>query len=117
MRHSVLRIALLMGEVTCLALSYSTVWHQITYQAHLPFWIMLGLVTSCAVETLADLERFQSLASDISPRIQTDSSEADKAAREFTVSIAEAFRLSTRKLTISDRNCDLARSTSSFEAQ
>jgi hypothetical protein len=33
--------------------------------------------------------------------------EADKAARDFTASIASEYRLSTRKVTLSDVNTDL----------
>jgi hypothetical protein len=46
-----------------------------------------------------DWERFQSLASDlVSPRMQINTwAEANKAAREFTASIASAYRLSTSK--------------------
>jgi hypothetical protein len=58
---------------------------------------MLELVTSCALQPLTDLERFQCLASEtVTPRIQSDSSaEADKAAREHTVSASVAYGLST----------------------
>jgi hypothetical protein len=35
------------------------------------------------------------------------STDADKAACDFAASIASAYRLSTRKITISDRNCDM----------
>jgi hypothetical protein len=54
------------------------------------------------VEKFRDRERFQSLASElISPRIEINSwVEADKAARDFTASIASAFRLSTSKVTL-----------------
>jgi hypothetical protein len=60
------------------------------------------------VEKFTDWDRFQSLASDlVSPRIQINSGvEADKAARDFTVSIASAYRLTTRKVTLSDMNSD-----------
>jgi hypothetical protein len=49
-------------------------------------------------------ERFQSLTSDlISPGIGINSEqEADKAARDFTASIASEFRLSASEVTISD---------------
>jgi hypothetical protein len=58
---------------------------------------------------MEDWERFQSLASElISPRIQINSEkEADKAARDFTVSIASAYGLSTSKITLSDLNKDI----------
>jgi hypothetical protein len=52
-----------------------------------------------------DWERFRSLASDlISPRIQTDTADnADRAACNFA-SIASAYRLLTRKVTLSELN-------------
>jgi hypothetical protein len=55
------------------------------------------------VEKFTDWERFQSLASDlVSLKIQINSStDADKAARDFAAPIASAYRLSTRKITIS----------------
>jgi hypothetical protein len=58
------------------------------------------------VEKFTDWERFQSLAYDlVSPRVEINSYiEADKAARDFTVSIASAYMLSTKTTTISDRN-------------
>jgi hypothetical protein len=54
-------------------------------------------------------ERFQRLASDlISPRKEINSGiEANKAARDFTASIASAYRLSTNRITVSDLNKDL----------
>jgi hypothetical protein len=54
-------------------------------------------------------ERYQNLASDlISPRIEIKSGvKADKAARDFTASVASAYRLSTSRLTVSDLNNDL----------
>jgi hypothetical protein len=54
-------------------------------------------------------ERFQTLASEwISPKIKIDSGqEADKAAYNFTASIALAYRLSTRKITLSTLNKNL----------
>jgi hypothetical protein len=53
--------------------------------------------------------RFQSLASKfMPPRIEIHSGiEADKAARDFTASVASAYRLSTSKITISEVNSDL----------
>jgi hypothetical protein len=59
-------------------------------------------------EKFTDWERFQSLASDlISPRIEINSGvKADKAARDFSASIASAFRLSPSKITISELNND-----------
>jgi hypothetical protein len=61
------------------------------------------------VENLTDLELFQSLASELrTPYIQIHSSNvAEKAARDFAVSIALAYRLLTRKTTISDRKCEI----------
>jgi hypothetical protein len=58
------------------------------------------------VEKFTDWKRFQSLASElISARIEINSGvEADKAARDFTASIASAYRLSTGKITLSDMN-------------
>jgi hypothetical protein len=52
------------------------------------------------IEKFTDLDRFQSLASDlISPRIEINSEvEADKVARDFTASVASAYRLATSKL-------------------
>jgi hypothetical protein len=54
------------------------------------------------IEKYTDWERFQSLASDlISHRVEINTGvEADKAAREFTASIASAYRLSTSKVKI-----------------
>jgi hypothetical protein len=56
----------------------------------------------------SDWERFQSLACDlVSARIQIYSGvEADKAARDFTASIAMAYRLATSKVTLSNLNSD-----------
>jgi hypothetical protein len=61
------------------------------------------------VEKFTDWDRFQSLAFDlVSHRIQINSeAEADKAARDFTASIASAYRLATSKVTLSDMNSDL----------
>jgi hypothetical protein len=52
------------------------------------------------VEKFKDWERFQSLESElISSRIEINSGvEADKAARDFTASIASAYRLSPSKI-------------------
>jgi hypothetical protein len=60
------------------------------------------------VEKSTDWERFQSLASQlISPSIQINSGwKADRAAHEFTVSIASAYKL-TSKITFSDLVNDL----------
>jgi hypothetical protein len=60
-------------------------------------------------EKFTNWERFQSLASElISPRVEISSGvEADKAARDFTASIASAYRLSTSKITLSDMNNDI----------
>jgi hypothetical protein len=61
------------------------------------------------IEKFTDWDRFQSLASDfISPRIEINSGvEADKVARDFTASVASAYRLSTSKLTLLNINNDL----------
>jgi hypothetical protein len=61
------------------------------------------------IEKFTDWDRFQSLASElISPRIKINSGvEADKAARNFTASIASAYRLATSKVTLSDINNDI----------
>jgi hypothetical protein len=61
------------------------------------------------VEKFTDWERFQSVASElISPKLEINSGvEADKAARDFTASIASAYRLSTSKITLSDMNNDI----------
>jgi hypothetical protein len=60
-------------------------------------------------EKFTDLERFQSLASNlISPRNEINyGMEADKAACHFTASIASEYRLSTSKITLSELNNDL----------
>jgi len=54
------------------------------------------------VEKYTDWGRLQSLASDlISPKLKINSeAEADKAARDFTASIASAYKLSTHKATL-----------------
>jgi hypothetical protein len=64
---------------------------------------------SAPLDKITDWERFQSLSSDlISPRIEINSgTEADKAARAFTASIASAYRLSTSKITLTELNNDL----------
>jgi hypothetical protein len=61
------------------------------------------------IEKFREWDRFQSLAYElISPKIAVLSGvEADKAARDFTASIASAYRLSTSKVTLSDINNDL----------
>jgi hypothetical protein len=58
------------------------------------------------IENFIDWEWFQSLVSDlISPRIEINrDEEADKAASDFTASIALAYMLSTSKVTLSDLN-------------
>jgi hypothetical protein len=57
----------------------------------------------------SDWEGFQNLASElISPKIEIASEvEVDKAARDFTASIASAYRLSTSKITLLDLNNDI----------
>jgi Na+/phosphate symporter len=61
------------------------------------------------VDKFTDWERFQSLAFEFtSPRNQINSGEeADKKARNFTASIASAYRLATSKIALSDLNKDL----------
>jgi hypothetical protein len=61
------------------------------------------------IETFTDWDWFQSLASElISPKIEIISGvEADKAARDFSASVASAYRLSTSKITLSDLNNNL----------
>jgi len=61
---------------------------------------------SAQVEKFTDWGRFQSLASDlISPKLKiTSEADADKAARNFTASIASAYKLSTHKTTLYDLN-------------
>jgi hypothetical protein len=58
------------------------------------------------VDKFRDWERFQSLASElILPRIQINSGEVEeKAAHDFTASIASAYKLATSKITLSDLN-------------
>jgi hypothetical protein len=60
------------------------------------------------IEEFTD-ERFQSLASElISPKIEINSVvEANKAARDFTASIASSYRLSTSKIALFDIDNDL----------
>jgi hypothetical protein len=62
------------------------------------------------IEKFTDWNWFQSLASELlSPRIEIYSRvEADKAARDFTTSVASAYRLVTSKVTLSDVNNDIA---------
>jgi hypothetical protein len=64
------------------------------------FWILL--------ENLQIGSSFKALPL-LSPRVQINSGgvEADKAARDFTASVASAYRLSTSKHTLSDLNRDL----------
>jgi hypothetical protein len=59
--------------------------------------------------SFTDWEQFQSLASElISPGIQIKSGEeVDKAASDFTSSVASVYRLSTKKVTLLDLNKDL----------
>jgi hypothetical protein len=54
------------------------------------------------VEKFTDWDRFRSLTTDpISPKLKINSEiEADKAARDFTASIASAYKLSTYKSTL-----------------
>jgi hypothetical protein len=61
------------------------------------------------IEKFTDWDRFQRLASElISPRTEINSEvEADKAARNFTASVASAYRLVTSKITLLDINNDI----------
>jgi hypothetical protein len=61
------------------------------------------------IDKFTDWDRFQSLASElISPKIEIKSGvQADKSAREFSASIASAYRLSTSTITLLDLNNDL----------
>jgi hypothetical protein len=76
---------------------------------HLPTVFHFVDHISDPVDKFTDWERFESLASElISRRIQINlREEADKAAREFTASIALAYRVSTSKITLSDLSKDL----------
>jgi hypothetical protein len=60
------------------------------------------------IEKFTDWDRFQSLASElISPKIEVKSGvETDKAARDFSASIASAYRLSSSKATLLDLDND-----------
>jgi hypothetical protein len=70
---------------------------------------MLKLELLEPIEKFTDWERFQSFTSElISPKIEIKSGiEADKAARDFTASVASACSLSTNKITLSDINNDI----------
>jgi hypothetical protein len=61
------------------------------------------------IENFTDWDRFPSLASKfISPRFEINSGiEADKATRDFTASVASAYRLATSKVTLSDIHSDI----------
>jgi hypothetical protein len=61
------------------------------------------------IEKFTHWDRFECLASElISPKIKIKSGvEANKAARDFSASIASAYRLSTSKITLLDLNNDL----------
>jgi hypothetical protein len=81
---------------------------------HLPIvFHLLDLVRtrnlSDPVDKLTDWGRFQRLASElISPKFRINSGKAaNKAAHNFTASIALAYRLSANKLTLKDLNKDL----------
>jgi hypothetical protein len=60
------------------------------------------------IEKFTDWDRFQNLAFElISPKIEIKSgTEADKAARDFTASIASAYKLSKSNVTLPDINND-----------
>jgi hypothetical protein len=74
---------------------------------HLP--ILFHILDHVRTNKISDWERFQSLASNlISPRTEIKSGvEADKAARDFTASVASAYRLSASKIILSGLNNDL----------
>jgi hypothetical protein len=80
---------------------------------HLPIFHILDHVrtknVSAPLKKFTDWERFQNLASNlISPRLKINSGvEADKGARDFTASIASAYRLATSKITLTDLSSDL----------
>jgi hypothetical protein len=81
---------------------------------HLPvyFHLLDHIITkklSDPVDKIADWEWLQSLTSElISPKFEIGSGEkAHNAAREFTASMVLAYRLSTRKITLSGLNKDL----------
>jgi hypothetical protein len=80
---------------------------------HLPIvFHLLGHIRirkhSNPIEKFTGWERFQSLTSElISPRIQTNSGEADKGIRDFPASIASAYRLSRSKIRLPELNKDL----------
>jgi hypothetical protein len=60
------------------------------------------------IEKFTDWSRFQSLASELLPKSKINSGvEADKAARDFTASIASAYKLSISKVTLLGINNDL----------
>jgi hypothetical protein len=85
-----------------------TFWAQITYKSvfHLQDHIRTGNLSDL-VGKFTDWERFQGLAPElISPGINSGE-EADKAACDFTASIALAYRLSTGRIKLSDLNKDL----------
>jgi hypothetical protein len=72
---------------------------------------LLDLVTTTSLleplEKFTEWERFHSLATNvISPRIEINSGvEPDKAAGEFTASIASAYRLPTNKIILVQIEC------------
>jgi hypothetical protein len=66
-------------------------------------------ILSDPLEKCTDWEQFQILVSNlVSPRIEINAGvEADKAALEFTASIASAYRLSTSKVKLAELNSDV----------
>jgi hypothetical protein len=78
-----------------------TFWTYITYQSFSTYWIILELGIFLTRLTNADWERFQNVASElISLRIQINSGEADKTARNFTAAIVLTYRQSRSKITL-----------------
>jgi len=84
---------------------------DVTDSDHLliPFHILGHVIarnTLAPVEIHTDWERFHSIISDlISLRIQSDTADqAERAACNFTASTASAYRLQTRKITLSELN-------------
>jgi len=81
---------------------------------HLPIFFLIldhdsAKDISASVETHTNCEQLRSLASDIiSLRIHAENiEETDRVANNVIASIASAYRLPTRKLTISESNSEL----------
>jgi hypothetical protein len=95
-------------RILCTRCRFSVLQYLLSYVFVMSIHLRRGYITRSA-KVFTDWERFQSLASElISPRIQINlGEEADKAACDFIASVASAYRLSTRKITLSDLNNDL----------